>query len=701
VIREVVSCRVVDYPTIEVKEVKQLRFELQDTMGIRISITLWGPYAEQVNAALRDRTKMNHRIAPLVNYKRISFHDEFLTHLEKENLADIRDIRKVMSCVIVGTIKCVECETKWYYLECHACNFGVDTILKDYMDEETGVVKKKTIYTCKSKSCGDVTDVLYKFKIQIRVLDNTGSVSLTLFDQITNTLIDKDANKLVEKQKKFVNSIIKIHITTLSIDIPDSSASATRVTNSLIEYLKDTGTSPIKRKLEDVIDALITDRCHNGCIINGKTIMSRNIHTALGFVLPGNQSKSKGKRKISQDGNDIDTTYQTLVNFKTYRSNVTNHYFPTSSLMTKDANDNTSVSSRKHNLRSNKVLPSNIPLLDFYVSKDDDFEIGPRNPYVGVSKGRRTSDGRTYNLLTAFEIVVLIVGDIQEALDEKDIVVESKTGDIQQISVLHPKFLSLQYLLLFPYVEDGYHMEILHRDQAKNLCCEPYEKLSNQVANGNRDASTLGKIILLNSSFTGGARFMRQNYLNAMALCKWFGHPDFFITFTCNPKWPEISRFAHKRAMKLEDRPEVFCRMFKFKLDHLIKKLKENQMFSRVQAERIDDFISAEIPDKYLDLDLYTLMTKHMMHGPYGADNPSCPCTIKGEDGNFVEMNHVRLDNQFFVPYNSYLLKKYQAHINVEWCNQRILKYEVVYRIPAVERLPFHLPGQQQVVYDE
>nr|GEX64691.1 hypothetical protein [Tanacetum cinerariifolium] len=78
--------------------------------------------------------------------------------------------------------------------------------------------------------------------------------------------------------------------------------------------------------------------------------------------------------------------------------------------------------------------------------------------------GRRTSDGRTYNLLTAFEIVVLIVGDIEQALDERDIVVESRNGDIQQINVLHPKFLSVQYPLLFPYGEDGYHTEILHRD---------------------------------------------------------------------------------------------------------------------------------------------------------------------------------------------------------------------------------------------
>nr|KAJ0200563.1 hypothetical protein LSAT_V11C600334250 [Lactuca sativa] len=106
------------------------------------------------------------------------------------------------------------------------------------------------------------------------------------------------------------------------------------------------------------------------------------------------------------------------------------------------------------------------------------------------------------------------------------------------------------------------------------------------------------------------------------------------------------------------------------------------------------------------------------------------------------------------VPYNKYMLKRYQAHINVEWCNQgssikylfkyinkgpdratvsmvpsnndsdnndavdeikeyydcryisaceaswRIFKYDVHYRYPAMIRLPFHLPNQQQVVYE-
>ena len=38
--------------------------------------------------------------------------------------------------------------------------------------------------------------------------------------------------------------------------------------------------------------------------------------------------------------------------------------------------------------------------------------------------------------------------------------------------------------------------------------------------------------------------------------------------------------------------------------------------------------------------------------------------------------NKVRLDNRHVVPYNMALLKKYQAHLNVEWCNKtHVIKY--------------------------
>src|SRR5438128_2021603 len=44
--------------------------------------------------------------------------------------------------------------------------------------------------------------------------------------------------------------------------------------------------------------------------------------------------------------------------------------------------------------------------------------------------------------------------------------------------------------------------------------------------------------------------------------------------------------------------------------------------------------------------------------------------------GNFIRREQHNLDNRWVVPHNLNLLKKYQAHINVEYVNKRkVLKY--------------------------
>ena len=117
----------------------------------------------------------------------------------------------------------------------------------------------------------------------------------------------------------------------------------------------------------------------------------------------------------------------------------------------------------------------------------------------------------------------------------------------------------------------------------------------------------------------------------------------------------------------------------------------------------IDSYVSAEIPDPSLDPLLYALVAEHMVHGPCGVYNTVCPC-MKNEkcskffpkayrqetavDGEgfatyrrkqndlYIEKGGHRLDNRWVVPYNPSLLKKYQAHINVEWCNKTVfVKY--------------------------
>ena len=79
---------------------------------------------------------------------------------------------------------------------------------------------------------------------------------------------------------------------------------------------------------------------------------------------------------------------------------------------------------------------------------------------------------------------------------------------------------------------------------------------------------------------------MIQNYQDAMAICRWTGYPDVFITFTCNSKWPEIYRYVHKLGLRPEERPDIIARIFKIKLDQFVRDLYTDQIFGGVKASK-------------------------------------------------------------------------------------------------------------------
>jgi hypothetical protein len=77
---------------------------------------------------------------------------------------------------------------------------------------------------------------------------------------------------------------------------------------------------------------------------------------------------------------------------------------------------------------------------------------------------------------------------------------------------------------------------------------------------------------------------MIQNYQDAMAICSWAGYPDLFITFTCNHKWPEVVDFLKAHRLTPADRPDLVSRLFKIKLDQLLKDIKKGHIFGQTQA---------------------------------------------------------------------------------------------------------------------
>ncbi|XP_071741410.1 uncharacterized protein [Rutidosis leptorrhynchoides] len=239
---------------------------------------------------------------------------------------------------------------------------------------------------------------------------------------------------------------------------------------------------------------------------------------------------------------------------------------------------------------------------------------------------------------------------------------------------------------------------------------------------------------------------MVQSYQDAMALCREFDNPDLFITFTSNPKWPEIEgMLSYIEGQRAPDRSEIIARLFKQKLDAMMADIMKAHVFGTCEAgiyiiefqkrglphvhmlfwlttdfkcktpEEIDDIISFEIPSEIEDPTAFKAITDYMLHGPYGGNILDAPCIIdkrcskhfskpynaettideegytnyrRRNNGLKVSKGKGTLDNSFVVPYNRYLLLKYNAHINVEWCNRsRAIKYLFKYLNKGPDRV--------------
>ncbi|KAM0885149.1 hypothetical protein ACQ4PT_030511 [Festuca glaucescens] len=277
----------------------------------------------------------------------------------------------------------------------------------------------------------------------------------------------------------------------------------------------------------------------------------------------------------------------------------------------------------------------------------------------------------------------------------------------------------------------------LHFIQLSNddLRSESLQGLVDAVGAGRMDGSSVGKRNILPSSYTGGRRYMVENFQDAMAIARVHGCPDIFTTFTCNPKWPEITEaISVEPGQKPHNRVDITVRVYHMKLQEYLAAIRHGEAFGKTVAvlhtvefqkrglphahilvwqdkekrgevtpALIDSFVSAEIPDPVEDPLGYALVAEFMMHGPCGEHNPKCPCMKDGvcskkfpksfqdetsvdEAGfpvyrrrnncRFVMKNKVKLDNRHVVPYNMTLLKIFQAHLNVEWCNKtHVIKY--------------------------
>ncbi|UYV67116.1 hypothetical protein LAZ67_4003936 [Cordylochernes scorpioides] len=297
---------------------------------------------------------------------------------------------------------------------------------------------------------------------------------------------------------------------------------------------------------------------------------------------------------------------------------------------------------------------------------------------------------------------------------------------------IRPGFSPIHYgrRLFQQYVVDAYvktegnRLNYIRQNQSL-LRVELYQGLMDYIHEQEHSRGVrLGRIFILPSSFPGSSRAMQQNYQDAMAIVRKFGRPDLFVTFTCNPRWTDIVENLLPNQNP-SDRPDLVARVFNLKLQQLLRAIVSQHVLGVVIArvhvvefqkrglphahmlfmlreedkprdrDAIDRLVCAEIPSPTMQVQLYDMVRKHIVHGPCGNFNLHSPCMSDGkctkdfpksflqltaannngypryrrrDDGQTLVVGTHEVDNRWVVPYNPYLLVRFNAHINVEAC---------------------------------
>src|SRR6266850_1417228 len=318
------------------------------------------------------------------------------------------------------------------------------------------------------------------------------------------------------------------------------------------------------------------------------------------------------------------------------------------------------------------------------------------------------------------EIAILLPGDGDRPQDCQDIILHRNAGYLERIKDTNPLYPCLRYVLLHPTGQLGWHRFIPYEEvedqqrqnkhkymtlaefhcfyllprpshiesnhlflagklfqeyvceiwaiaeqnrlnyhglNQKKLCVEVYQGLQDAVAaDADVDPNELGKHFILPSTFPGSTCNMQQHSQDALAINRYFGGGDLFITMTANPAWPEITS-ALMYDQKAPDCPDLVVQVFQAKLQSLLKDIVRGVLgqvaaylytiefqkrglphahiivFLKPHAklrtpEDIDSLMSSEFPTD--NDELLRLIKKFMVHTPCGNQNPSAPCMVNG-----------------------------------------------------------------------
>ncbi|XP_078443049.1 uncharacterized protein LOC144712654 [Wolffia australiana] len=247
-----------------------------------------------------------------------------------------------------------------------------------------------------------------------------------------------------------------------------------------------------------------------------------------------------------------------------------------------------------------------------------------------------------YNQPTGSEVAVLMPGDRKKGDGRQNIVLRKRGGGLRFVSELDVKYDPLHFVLPFPYGSLGWSLQL--KERSKELLHLSIDKEIFDKVKGRVYVVEFKKHVLSHA------------------------HVLWILDDLHMPKTPKD----------------------------------------------IDKIVCAELPDPN-DKVLFDCVMTQMIHGPCGSENPRCPCmkdkkcskkfpkefigsTQVNHDGYPLYQRHNDsyvihkglhlIDNSWVVPYNKFLCKVSNCHINMEICSSiQSVKYQYKYVYKGHDRI--------------
>ncbi|XP_024964348.1 uncharacterized protein LOC112504629 [Cynara cardunculus var. scolymus] len=228
------------------KAKRRMQVEMQDLEGIKMQVTLWDAFAQELNdygSTNKDkgivilviqfamvkiyrerpflsnsfnvtRLLINSDIDEINDFKKsliresgkskssqqisllsglsYSYREFFLDRTSRANIVEISETVEAKSLIVLGTVKAFRKDVPWFYMGCTRCNRKVRTMytITD-KDDGSGMKEESESFDCTTDRCrGKKTE------------DDTGIVSLTLFDREANKVLNQTATEFYKKVKE-------------------------------------------------------------------------------------------------------------------------------------------------------------------------------------------------------------------------------------------------------------------------------------------------------------------------------------------------------------------------------------------------------------------------------------------------------------------------------------------------------------------